>query len=81
MRGLSVIGMFADSGGTGDGTIDAFLVVTGLLGGLALFLLGMDRMTGALRIIAGDRMRGTLEKLTRNRFTAVATGAGVTAVI
>ncbi len=81
MRGLSVIGMFADSGSTGDGTIDAFLVVTGLLGGLALFLLGMDRMTGALRIIAGDRMRGTLERLTRNRFTAAATGAGVTAVI
>ena len=38
-------------------------------------------MTQALRIIAGDRMRGTLERLTRNRFTGALTGAGVTAVI
>ena len=76
MRGREVIAMFADSGTSGDGSIDTFLVVTGLFGGLAIFLLGMDRMRQALRIIAGDRMRGTLEKLTRNRFTEPLPGQG-----
>lgn len=61
--------------------IDLFLVVVQLLGGLALFLLGMDRMTEALRLIAGARMRDILGRLAGNRFTALLTGAGVTAVI
>ncbi len=62
-------------------SIDTFVVVTGLFGGLALFLMGMDRMTSALRVLAGDRMRSILGKLTSNRFVAAGTGAGVTAVI
>jgi phosphate:Na+ symporter len=62
-------------------SIDTFVVVTGLFGGLALFLMGMDRMTSALRVLAGDRMRNILGKLTSNRFVAAGTGAGVTAVI
>ncbi len=62
-------------------SIDTFVVVTGLFGGLALFLMGMDRMTSALRVLAGDRMRTILGKLTSNRFVAAGTGAGVTAVI
>jgi phosphate:Na+ symporter len=61
--------------------IDVFLVVVEMLGGLAIFLLGMDRMTEALRLIAGSRMREVLAKLTTNRFAGMATGAGVTAVI
>lgn len=61
--------------------IDVFLLVVQLLGGLALFLLGMDRMTEALRLIAGARMRDLLGRLAGNRFSAVLTGAGVTAVI
>jgi phosphate:Na+ symporter len=56
-------------------------IVVGLLGGLALFLFGMDQMTGALKVVAGDRMRTILGKLTTNRFSAAATGAFVTAVI
>ncbi|MDJ0924105.1 MAG: Na/Pi cotransporter family protein [Acidimicrobiia bacterium] len=68
-------------GTTSDGSIDTFVVVTGLFGGLALFLMGMDRMTRSLRVIAGDRMRSILGRLTVNRFAAAGTGAGVTAVI
>ena len=66
---------------TESGSIDSFLVLSGLFGGLALFLMGMDRMTRSLRVLAGDRMRGILNKLTTNRFAAATTGAGLTAVI
>lgn len=63
------------------GEIDVFLVVVEMLGGLAIFLLGMDRMTEALRLIAGSRMRDMLARLTTNRFAGMATGAGITAII
>lgn len=62
-------------------TIDWFKLVVGLLGGLALFLLGMELMTEALRLVVGDKARGLLEKLTSNRFAGLLTGAGITAVI
>lgn len=52
-----------------------------LFGGLALFLYGMDQMTGTLKVIAGERMKSLLEKLTANRFTGVIAGAFVTSVI
>lgn len=62
-------------------TIDIGNIVVGLLGGVALFLFGMDQMTQALRDIAGWRMKTLLAKLTTNRFKAVFTGAFVTTVI
>ncbi|BBP44697.1 Na/Pi cotransporter [Thiosulfatimonas sediminis] len=52
-----------------------------LLGGLALFLYGMDLMVKALLSVAGDQMKGLLAKLTTNRVMGAITGAGVTAVI
>lgn len=61
--------------------IDLFLVLAGLFGGLAIFLLGMDRMTEALKLIAGERMRDILARLTSNRIMGLLTGAVVTAVI
>jgi phosphate:Na+ symporter len=61
--------------------IDYVLLFAGLLGGLAIFLLGMDRMTESLRVVAGDRLRGVLLRLTSNRFVGMLTGAGITAVI
>ena len=62
-------------------SIKWFTLVVGLIGGLALFLLGMDLMTEALRLVVGDKARTVLEKLTANRFVGLATGAGITAVI
>ncbi len=53
----------------------------GLVGGLALFLFGMEQMTGGLKAAAGGGMRSLLAGLTRNRFLALFTGAFVTAVI
>jgi phosphate:Na+ symporter len=64
-----------------DGTVDWFVVVTGLFGGLAVFLFGMDRMTEALRAAAGPRVRHGLARMTRNRVLGAISGAGVTAVI
>jgi phosphate:Na+ symporter len=52
-----------------------------LLGGLALFLFGMEQMADALKAVAGERMKIILAKLTTNRFMGAATGAFVTAII
>ena len=56
-------------------------IVLGLLGGLALFLHGMQMMSSGLEAAAGNRMKSILEKLTANRFMGVLVGAVITAVI
>ncbi|MFC2177501.1 Na/Pi cotransporter family protein, partial [Actinomycetota bacterium] len=61
--------------------IDWFILSITLFGGLALFLHGMDRMTAALKVVAGDRLRGVLTRLTSNRVAGAATGAAITAII
>ena len=53
----------------------------GLLGGLALFLYGMQMMSTGLEAAAGSRMKAILEKLTANRFLGVLVGALITMVI
>jgi phosphate:Na+ symporter len=79
---ISTLGsLFGGAATEPNGGIDVVLVVIEVFGGLAIFLLGMDRMTEALRLIAGDRMRDVLGRITRNRFAGMLTGAGVTAVI
>lgn len=52
-----------------------------LVGGLALFLYGMDVLGKGLSKMAGGRLETILEKLTTKRIFAVLLGAGVTAVI
>ncbi len=52
-----------------------------LLGGLALFLYGMEKMTDGLKAAAGQQMNTLLAKLTGNRILGALTGAIVTAVI
>lgn len=52
----------------------------GLLGGLALFLYGMQMMSSGLEAAAGNKMKRILERLTSNRFLGVLVGAGVTAI-
>ena len=56
-------------------------IILGLLGGLALFLYGMQMMSSGLEAAAGDKMKSILEKLTANRFLGVLVGAAITAVI
>ena len=52
-----------------------------LLGGLALFLYGMQMMSDGLEKAAGDRLKTILEKLTSNRILGVIVGAVITAII
>jgi len=52
-----------------------------LLGGLALFLYGMEKMTDGLKAAAGKQMNTLLARLTGNRILGALTGAIVTAVI
>ncbi|MBD3625411.1 MAG: Na/Pi symporter, partial [Rhodobacteraceae bacterium] len=53
----------------------------GLGGGLAMFLFGMDIMTGALKRVTGDRLKTLLLRMTRNRFAGMTTGAVMTAIV
>jgi len=52
-----------------------------MIGGLALFLFGMNVMGQALERRAGHKLRELLGKLTTNRIAGLLTGLGVTAVI
>ena len=56
-------------------------MIFGLLGGLGLFLFGMEMMSTSMQRSAGGKMRSILGALTRNRFIGVAVGAFVTMVI
>ncbi len=81
-RALS--GSWPTLGQAGPALQDGFEVLPllfGLLGGLALFLYGLEQMTRALKSVAGDRLKAILARLTANRFLGVITGAFVTAVI
>jgi phosphate:Na+ symporter len=64
-----------------DNPFSSFDLWAGLLGGLALFLFGLDIITQALKSTAGDYMKDLLGKLTRKRIVGVAAGAFVTAII
>lgn len=56
-------------------------VVFGLIGGLALFLYGMNSMSDALQKAAGDKMKKVLGFLTKNPIMGAVAGMLVTAVL
>ena len=60
--------------------MDLFSILT-LIGGLALFLYGMNAMGDGLAKVSGGKLEKILENLTSNPIKAVLLGAGVTAVI
>jgi len=62
-------------------SLDLVAMITGLGGGLALFLYGMRKMTESLKTVAGAKLKDVLAKLTTNRFTGALSGALITAVI
>ncbi len=61
--------------------ISWFFLIIGLLGGLVLFLYGMEKMSEGLKKTAGKGMRKILATLTNNRLIGLAVGAFVTMVI
>ena len=60
--------------------MDVFDVLT-LIGGLCLFLFGMNLMGDALERSAGSKLEHMIGKLTTGKFAGLMTGLGVTAVI
>lgn len=62
-------------------TISWGLLIMNLLGGLALFLYGMSKMSDGMKKAAGNRMRNILAALTKNRVIALIVGAFVTMII
>lgn len=60
--------------------MDIFSLLT-MLGGLALFIYGMQQMGHGLEKLSGGRLASMLKKLTSSRLKGVLLGAGVTAII
>ena len=61
--------------------MDLIINIFSLVGSLALFLFGMKTMSEGLEKFAGDRLRGILSAMTRNRVMGVLTGVLITALI
>ena len=60
--------------------MDIFKVLT-MIGGLCLFLFGMNLMGQALERRAGGKLQSLLDKMTSNVFAGFLTGLGITAII
>ncbi len=56
-------------------------MIMALLGGLGLFLFGMKLMGDGLELAAGAKLRGMIEKLTKNKYMGALVGLIVTALI
>ncbi len=61
--------------------MDMWQIAIQLLGGLAIFLFGLEQLTTALKVVAGERMKLLLSQLTTNRFTGVLSGTIVTSIV
>ena len=61
--------------------MEAILMIIKLLGGLAMFLYGMEVMGDELKQSSGTALKNVLGKLTQNALLGVLTGTLVTAVI
>ncbi len=87
MGEITVSAMVTDSFGVpvsasfGFVSLDVKAIVFQIIGGLAVFLLGMQMMSANLQQVAGNRMKSILRTLTANRFMAITAGALVTALV
>lgn len=62
-------------------SLEVFSLVAGLIGGLAMFLYGMNVMSGGLTKAAGGKLESVLATVTGNRIIAYLFGVGVTALV
>lgn len=69
------------AGEASGGEISWGMLIIGLLGGLALFIYGMEQMSGGMKKIAGNKMRSILAALTHNQLLGLTIGAFVTMII
>lgn len=66
---------------SGEPEIDWIELAMGMLGGLALFLYGVDLLAGALKQTQGGRFERLLHRSSSNRFAALASGTAATVVL
>ena len=71
--------LYADQGGAA--AVSWKLLIFGLLGGLAFFLYGIEKMSVGMQKTAGNKMRAVLAAITKNRIIALGIGAGITMLI
>jgi len=64
-----------------DSQISIASVIMQLVGGLGMFLYGMDNMSTGMRKIAGPRLKRVLATLTSNRISAIIIGIIITALV
>jgi phosphate:Na+ symporter len=69
------------AGGSKPGGFSWPFLIIGLLGGLAIFIFGMEMMSEGMKKSAGGKMRAILAALTKNPVIALFVGAFVTMVI
>ena len=62
-------------------TIEILLLISSMLGGLALFLSGMSTMSDSLAAMTGGSLSRLIGKVTKNRFLAFLFGAVMTALV
>ncbi|AOZ95155.1 Na/Pi cotransporter family protein [Butyrivibrio hungatei] len=62
-------------------SLELFSLVAGLVGGLAMFLYGMNVMSGGLTKAAGGKLESVLAKVTEHPIIAYAFGVAVTAIV
>lgn len=61
--------------------MDGITILLGFVGGLGMFIYGMQIMAQGLENAAGNKMKSLLEALTKNKLMGVLLGAAITAVI
>lgn len=62
-------------------SIDWSLVTIGILGGIAMLLVGVTQISSSLQALSGSRMQSALSKVSSNRIAGATTGAVTTAVV
>nr|MCR4904128.1 Na/Pi symporter [Butyrivibrio sp.] len=62
-------------------SLEIFALIAGLVGGLSLFLYGMNIMSGGLTKLSGGKLESTLSSITSNKILAYLFGVGVTALV
>jgi phosphate:Na+ symporter len=78
---ILIIPSWAWAGDESGGALDWLSLAMGLFGGLAVFLFGMDQMSNTLRVVAGDRIKKILQRLSGNRVMGLLTGTIATAIV
>jgi phosphate:Na+ symporter len=77
---MSLLGQMAGSLNGTEAEL-GFPMLFGIIGGLAIFLLGMNYMSTGLQTVAGPKLRSLIGAVTKNRFFAALTGVLVTTIV